>query len=200
MGTRIIAISTIVAALGLSLNTMAQDEPAKIIGEIADGTPSTPLSKPDLPPVEILKTRTVQLPKRRVTIHKIADPGLPPPKLAGSQEMKEDEGNRNSPTVQLSHELPVKTTSLYIVATEVDKRATFLSWRHKGAMYAAWSNADWKILSGLSGFQKGDKRFVSLLMVNKTSSAYLPADSPYHIPAVLPADPGTLPITSHRET
>jgi hypothetical protein len=189
----------IVASFGVSLFATAQNSPVTIVGELADGTPAVPAPKPELPEVEIRESKVVQLPDRQVTIHRIADPGLPDPrpKIPEQQEMsaEEIEAFRNSPEVQQWLEQAAKTTHLFISATVVDDRATFLRWWHDGAEYQAWSNSDWKVLTGFAECQKGDKRFVSLLMAGRLSSANLPADSPYRIPADLPAEPGTYRIT-----
>lgn len=189
----------IVASFGISLIAAAQDAPVTIVGELSAGTPPPPASKPELPPVEIRETKVVQLPDRQVTIHRIADPGLPDPrpKLPERQEMSAEqiEAFRNSPAVQQWMEEAAKTTHLFISATVVDGRATFLRWWHDGAEYQAWSNSDWMILTGFAECQKGEKRFVSLLMAGRMSSANLPADSPYRIPDDLQTEPGTYRIT-----
>ena len=134
-----------------------------------------------------------------MTIHRIADPGLPDPrpKLPERQELSaaEIEVFRNSPQVQKWMEEAAKTTHLFISATVIDDRATFLRWWHNGSEYRAWSNANWMILTGFAECQKGDKRYVSLLMAGRMSSANQPVDSPYQIPEDLPAEPGTYRIT-----
>jgi len=103
----------IVASFGLSLISSAQDGPVTIVGELSDGTPSPPAPKPELPPVEIRETKVVQLPDRQVTIHRIADPGLPDPrpKLPERQEMSAEQIDafRNSPAVQQWLEEAAKT-------------------------------------------------------------------------------------------
>ena len=189
----------IVSSIGLSLISAAQDAPVTIVGELSDGTLPPTAPKPELRPVEIRETKVVQLPDRQVTIHRIADPGLPDPrpKLPERQEMSAEqiEAYRNSPAVQQWLEEAAKTTHLFISATVVDGRATFLRWWHDGAEYQAWSSSDWMILTGFAECQKGDKRFVSLLMAGRMSSANLPADSPYRVPDDLPAEPGTYRIT-----
>jgi hypothetical protein len=189
----------IFASFGVSLIAAAQDAPVTIVGELSDGTQSPPAPNPELPLVEIRETKVVQLSDRQVTINRIADPGLPDPrpKLPERQEMSAEqiEAFRNSPAVQQWLEEATKTTHLFISATVVDDRATFLRWWHDGATYQAWSNSDWMILTGFAECQKGDKRFVSLLMAGRMSSANLPVDSPYRIPDDLPAEPGTYRIT-----
>jgi len=189
----------LIAALGLPLSAPAQGESVTIVGELSDGTPPPPAPEPELPPVDIRETKVVQLPDRQVTIHRIADPGLPDPrpKIPERQEMsaEEIEAFRNSPEVQQWLEQAAKTTHLFISATVIDDRATFLRWWHDGAEYQAWSNSDWMVLTGFAECQKGDKRFVSLLMAGRMSSANLPADSPYRIPDDLPAEPETYRIT-----
>lgn len=189
----------IVVAFGLPLIATAQDDPVTIVGELSDGTPPQIAPKPELPPVVIRETKIVQLPDRQLTIHRVADPGLPDPrpKIPERQELSEEEieAFRNSPAVQLWVEEAAKTSHLFISATVIDGRATFLRWWHDGAEYQAWSNADWMILTGFAECQKGDKRFVSLLMAGRMNSANLPADSPYRIPDDLPAEPGSYRIT-----
>lgn len=191
----------IVASIGLSLIAAVQDAPVTIVGELSDGTPppQAPKPIPKLPPVKIRETKVVQLPDRQVTIHRIADPGLPDPrpKLPERREFsaEEIEAFRNSPQVQQGLNEAAKTTHLSISATVVDGRATLLRWWHDGAEYQAWSNSDWMILTGFAECQKGDKRFVTILMAGQMSSANLPADSPYRIPDDLPAEPGTYRIT-----
>ncbi len=189
----------IVASFGLSLIAIAQEDSVTIVGQLSDGTPPPPTPKPELPPVEIRETKVVQLPDRQVTIHRIADPGLPDPrpKLPERQELSQEEIDafRNSPAVQQWLEEAAKTTPLFISATVVDGRATYLRWWHEGAEYQAWSNADWMLLTGFAECEKGDKRFVSLLMAGRMSSEHLPAESPYRIPEDLTAEPGTYRIT-----
>jgi len=189
----------IVAAFGLPLIATAQEDSVTIVGQLSDGTPPPPTPKPELPPVEIRETKVVQLPDRQVTIHRIADPGLPDPrpKLPERQELGQEEIDafRNSPAVQQWLEEAAKTTHLFISATVVDGRATFLRWWHEGTEYQAWSNADWMLLTGFAECEKGDKRFVSLLMAGRMSSEHLPAESPFRIPGDLPAEPGTYRIT-----
>jgi len=189
----------ILAYFGISLIAAAQDAPVTIVGELSDGTPPPSAPRPELPPIEIRETKVVELSDRQVTIHRISDPGLPDPrpKLPERHEMsaEEIETFSNSPQVQQWLEEAAKTTHLFISATVVDDRATFLRWWHDGAEYQAWSNSDWMILSGFAECQKGDKRFVSLLMAGRMSSANLPANSPYRIPDDLPAEPGTYRIT-----
>jgi hypothetical protein len=188
----------IVASVAVSLMATAQDAPVTIVGELSDGSPPPSVPKPELPPVEIRETKVVQLPDRQVTIHRIADPGLPDPrpKLPERQELSAEEIEvfRNSPAVRQWLEEAAKTKHLFISATVVDDRATFLRWWHDGAEYQAWSNSNWMILTGFAECQKGDKRFVSLLMAGRMSSAHLPANSPYRIPDDLPAEPGTYRI------
>lgn len=108
----------IVASFGVSLFATAQDSPVTIVGELADGTPAPPAPKPELPEVEIRETKVVQLPDRQVTIHRIADPGLPypRPKIPEQQEMsaEEIEAFRDSPEVQQWLEQAAKTTHLFI--------------------------------------------------------------------------------------
>lgn len=150
--------------------------------------------------MEVRETKEARLPDRRVTIHRVADPGLP--ELPELQELsaEEIEAVRNSPAVRQWREQAAETTHLFISATVVDCRATLLHWWHEGTKYRAWSNIDWMILAGSTEFRKGDKRFVSLLMAGRMNSANLPADSPSRIPDDLPAEPGTYHVTQGDPT
>lgn len=149
--------------------------------------------------MSIRETKVVRFPDRKVTIHSIANPGLPAPRprLPERQELSQEEIDafRDSPEVRQWLEEAAKTTHLFISATVIDGRATFLRWWHEGAEYQAWSNADWMLLTGFTKFRKGDKRFVSLLMAGRLNSEQLPAESRYHIPEDLPVEQATYRIT-----
>ncbi len=117
----------VVATFGFSLISSAQDGRVTIIGELSDGTLPEPAPKPEFTPVEIRETQVVQLPDRKVTIHRIADPGLPDPrpKLPERPELNAEqiEAFRKSPAVQRwLKEVVVKTSHLFISATVVDEK------------------------------------------------------------------------------
>ncbi len=80
-GVRLAAKAT---ALLLPFLAAAQDR-ATIVGGIADGTPPPPAPRLELPAVEIRETREQQLPDRKITFNRIANPGLPSPRPAVPQ-------------------------------------------------------------------------------------------------------------------
>lgn len=187
-----------VIALLLPVAAFADDR-ATIIGGIADGTPPPPAPVKELPEVDVRETVIQELPDRTVTINHVADPKLPDPrpKLPERNDLsaEEIEAFRSSPQVQAWLERQAKTTHMFISATVVDRRATFLRWWHDGTEYRAWSNADWMILTGFSDFEKGDHHYSALLMAGRLSSESLPLESPYRIPANFPEQPGTFILT-----
>jgi len=196
----ILSLST----LWIATSIVAQDEPVTIVGELADGTSPVPTARPALPEVEIRETLEHQLPDRKITIHRIKDPGLPDPRPKPTKAIglsdEEIESFLNSPEVQRWIEEAAKTIRMSISVTVVDHRATLLRWRHDGAEYRAWSNANWMYLAGISELQKGEKRFSSVMGIGNTDSARLPEDSPYRIPEHLPAEPGTYRVIQGNST
>ncbi len=183
-----------ITALLLPFMAVAQDR-ATIVGGIADGTPHPPAPKPEFPEVEVRETLVHELPDRKLTINRVTDPGLPSPRPAVPERKEwtpeQVEAFRNQPHVREWIEKAGRTTHLFISATVVDGRATFLRWWHQGKEYQAWSNADWMILTGFADWEKGNRRYSSLLMAGRLNSAKLPSDSMFQIPADLPAEPGT---------
>jgi hypothetical protein len=79
-----------------------------------------------------------------------------------------------------------RTTSLFLSASVVDHRATLLRWWEDGKEYQAWSNVDFKYLTGFASFSKGDRSFVTFMGVGDVSSASLRAESMFQVPADLP--------------
>ncbi len=188
-----IRLAVRITALLLPFMAVAQDR-ATIVGGIADGTPAAPAPKPELPEVEVRETLVHELPGRKLTVNRVADPGLPSPRPAVPERKKwtpeQVEAFRNLPHVCEWIEKSGRTTHLFISATVVDGRATFLRWWHDGKEYQAWSNADWMILTGFADWEKGDRRYSSLLMAGRLNFAKLPADSMFRIPENLPVEPG----------
>lgn len=191
-------LTLLLGFLWLPVFAPAQEGPATLVGELSDGTPAPPGSKPELPKVEIRETLEHQLPDRKITVNRIKDPGLPdprpePPKIT-ERSQEEIDAFRNSPEFQRWREKAAKTTHLFISATVVDHRATLLRWWRGGAEYRAWSHANWLYLTGFADCQKGDRHFSTMLMPRNIDSARLPADSPLRIPENWPSEPGTYQV------
>jgi hypothetical protein len=183
-----------ISSLLLPFVATAQER-ATIVGSIADGT-HLPMPMRVLPAVEVRESSVCQLPDRKITFNRIANPGLPSPRpaiLAQNERSPEQiEALRNSPEFQKRIKESARTTYLSISATVVDHRATFLRWWHAGKEYRAWSNADWMILTGFTDWQKDNRRFSSFLAAGRLDSTKLPADSMFRIPDdFLPEEPGT---------
>jgi hypothetical protein len=77
------------------------------------------------------------------------------------------------------------TTSLFLSATVVDNRATLLRWWEGGKEYQAWSNLDFKHLTGFASFSKGERHFVNFMGVGDISSSAFRNDTMFEIPADL---------------
>lgn len=192
-----IVIPKLLGILWLPISAPAQDEKVTIVGNLSDGTQVLPAPKPELPELEIRETKVVQLPDRKVSIHRIADPGLPPPrpKLLEWEEMSAEDIEQVHKQAQQGKDQAAKTTYFFISATIVDNRATLLRWRHGETEYQAWSSSDWMLLTIVTECKKGDKHFVTHIMAGQLSSKNLLADSPYRIPENFSAVPGTYQIT-----
>ncbi len=76
---------------------------------------------------------------------------------------------------------------MFLSASVVDHRATLLRWWEGGKEYQAWSNVDFKFLTGFGSFSKGDRHFVTFMGVGDVSSASLRKESMFSIPAEPPA-------------
>jgi len=76
---------------------------------------------------------------------------------------------------------------LFLSASVVDQRATLLRWWEGGKEYQAWSNVDFKYLTGIASFSKGSHRFVTFMEVSDVDSASIRDESIFHIPSDLPA-------------
>jgi len=93
---------------------------------------------------------------------------------------------KNSPAYLDWQEKQSHTTSLFLSASVVDHRATLLRWWEGGKEYQAWSNLDFKYLTGFASFSKGERHFVTFMGVGDVSSASLREESMFGIPADLP--------------
>jgi len=150
--------------IGLLLASPAAAQEARIVGSLADGTPSPRAPPKDLPEFTVEKTDEHRLAERRVIMHRVADPGLPdPPPPPPPASREEIEAMRNSPEVQalIANYKPPHT--IFLSATVVDRKATFLRWWHEGEEFQAWSNVDFDHLGGFAEFETRDRSYMLLM-------------------------------------
>jgi len=176
-----------VIAFCLPFAAIAQDR-VTIDGILSDGTPA-----PQPPPkvshsFKILSTEEIPIEKRKLIIHRVENPGFPDPAPPAPRVI--DRGAvaafKNSPAHLARQVQQAHTTSLFLSASVVDNRATLLRWWDGGKEYQAWSNVNFKHLTGFSSFSKGARHFATFMGVGDVSSASLREGSIFRIPSDLP--------------
>jgi hypothetical protein len=176
-----------VIALCLPITAIAQDR-VTIDGILSDGTPPPP-PPPKVPhEFKILSTEEIPLGQRKMIINRVEDPGFPDPTPPAPAVIDPATvaASKSSPAYLEWQEKQQRTTSLFLSASVVDHRATLLGWWEDGKEYQAWSNVDFKYLTGFASFSKGDRSFVTFMGVGDVSSASLRAESMFQVPADLP--------------
>jgi hypothetical protein len=182
-----ISILANVIALCLPIAAIAQDR-VTIDGILSDGTPPPP-PPPKVPhEFKILTTEEIPLERRKMIINRVEDPGFPDPTPPAPAVIDPATvaAFKSSPAYLEWQEKQQRTTSLFLSASVVDHRATLLRWWEDGKEYQAWSNVDFKYLTGFASFSKGDRSFVTFMGVGDVSSASLRAESMFQVPADLP--------------
>jgi len=165
----------------------AQEEHATIVGRLDDGRTAPVSPGAPVPPLQVLETKVEQLPDGKLTIHRVANPGLPapaPPMPAGPS---------GAPAGAASASLPIspppvpqeKSQLVPISATLVDGRASLITWSHNGADFEAWSSVDFNYLTVFTGVKKGQTTYEPLVSVGSVLSSARPGDARYRIPQSL---------------
>ncbi|MEY4244222.1 MAG: hypothetical protein RLZZ245_1807 [Verrucomicrobiota bacterium] len=181
------SILTHVIALCLPIAAIAQER-VTIDGILSDGTPPPPPPSKVQHEFKILSTEEIPLERRKMIINRVEDPGFPdptppPPAVIDPATVA---AFKSSPAYLEWQEKQQRTTSLFLSASVVDNRATLLRWWEGGKEYQAWSNVDFKYLTGFASFSKGDRSFVTFMGVGDVSAASLRAESMFQAPADLP--------------
>lgn len=151
---------------------------ARLLGEVADGTPTPPAPPPELPDFRIDDTTVRQLPDRKVTIHRVEDPDLPPlPPPPEPMSEEELQAWRSSPECQAfvakAQEHYRKTRWAFVSATVYDHERTQLQWWIPGdrgtnlapRSFEAWSNIDFLHLCGFHSFEYEGIEYRLLMLV-----------------------------------
>jgi len=181
-------ILTHIIALCLPIAAIAQER-VTIDGILSDATPPpSPLPKV-LHEFKVISTEEIPLEQRKMIVRRVEDPGFPdptpqPPAVIDPATVA---AFKNSPAYLEWQEKQTQTTTLFLSASVVDHRATLLRWWEDGKEYQAWSNLDFKFLTGFASFSKGDRHFVTFMGVGDVSSAALHNESLFRIPSDLPA-------------
>ncbi len=185
------AAALLLVTLALPLSSFAQDNRVTIIGTLFDGTPPPAAPKPEAPAdFEIRETVQRTVADRKITLHRVKNPGLPNPTRLPEAKSVLTPADASpyafaNPVVSTEQEQEMDYGMLMLSATVVDHRATLLAWNHEGRDYRAWSNLDFNDLSGFFEFQKGRRR-VWLHMSLGDVRASATADASLRIPFDLP--------------
>jgi hypothetical protein len=180
-------ILTHVIALCLPIAAIAQ-ECVTIDGILSDGTPPPPPPPKVLHEFKVISTAEIPLEQRKMIVRRVENPGFPDPTPPAPAVINPATvaAFKNSPAYLDWQEKQTHTTSLFLSASVVDHRATLLRWWEDGKEYQAWSNLDFKYLTGFASFSKGDRHFVTFMGVGDVSSAALRNESTFQIPSDLP--------------
>ncbi|RYZ70544.1 MAG: hypothetical protein EOP09_05930 [Proteobacteria bacterium] len=166
------SILTHVIALCLPIAAVAQVR-VTIDGILSDETPPPPPPPKVLHEFKVISTEEIPLEQRKMIVRRVEDPGFPDPTPPAPAVIDPATvaAFKNSPAYLEWQEKQTRTTSLFLSASVVDHRATLLRWWEAGKEYQAWSNLDFKYLTGFASFSKGDRHFVTFMGVGDVSSA-----------------------------
>lgn len=180
-------ILTHIVALCLPIAAIAQER-VTIDGILSDGTPPPSPPPKVIHDFKVLSTEEFPLEQRKMIVRRVEDPGFPDPTPPSPAVIDPATvaAFKNSPAYLEWQERQTHTTSLFLSASVVDHRATLLRWWEGGKEYQAWSNLDFKYLTGFASFSKGDRHFVTFMGVGDVSSAALRNGSMFQIPSELP--------------
>ena len=156
---------------------------ARLLGKVADGTPPPPPIPPELPNFKVEDTAVRQLPDRKVTIHRVEDPNLPPlpepPEPPGEEEL---EAMRQSPEYQAllakAREHYRKFRYAFVSATVIDHERTRLWWWVPGDLerkteprsFRAWSNVDFFHLGGFGSYEYDGVEYMLIMGLGGTTT------------------------------
>lgn len=169
-------------------DTPQEDSRVRIIGELSDGTPPPPPPPKVFPEFKVLRTEVIPLEKRKMILNQVEDPGFPDPTppTPAAVDPAVLAAFKNSPAFLERQEQQTRTTNLFLSASVVDQRATLLRWWEGGKEYQAWSNLNFKYLTGFTAFRKGERHFMTFMGVGDVDAESVRKHSLFQIPADLP--------------
>lgn len=146
------------------LTAQVESEAPIILGSVADGTPAPPPPPPPpLPAMKVEQTFVRQLADRKVTIHRVKDPGLPPlpdPPEATPRDLNDPEfqawmNERRAEWLEKRE----RSRLVFLSATVFDHERTFLRWWVTGydggppQEFKGWSNVDFNHFCGVGAIR-----------------------------------------------
>lgn len=152
-----------------------QETAPQIVGDLADGTPPPPAPPRPVRDYQILKTTVQGQGGRNVTIHRVADPGLPE-----RVEPIPSTIDLDDPEVQTwleEQRRAAKRLRLTIIsATVFDHEVTFLRWWVFGGEgppeeFQAYSNVDFNHLTGFGAYEVGEMQYGILMGIGNSDAA-----------------------------
>lgn len=133
--------------------------PARVIGEVSDGTPAPPAPPKALPNHEVETTKVRQQGKRRIILNRVVQP----PK----QLPAENQPAQNAP-VQGNANLP-QGGIFTIYATVYDEQRSYVKWNHDGRKHEAWSNTNFNLLEGFHSFEGRGKTYNFFIIIGDST-------------------------------
>lgn len=199
---------------------------ARLLGDVADGTPPPPPVPPLLPDFEIEDSMLRRLPDCKATVRLVEDPGLPPlppaPEPPTAEQLVEWEAWKESPEGQafLAEAQDWARTNRFamISATVYDRERTHVRWGLPGKPergttprnFEAWSNVDFLYLGGFWVFEYEGIRYSLLMLAGATDAEHLERGCQlaaehgvdFHIPEIpeLPEGPPAYIVTKGDPT
>lgn len=179
-----------------SAASSVDESPARITSALADGTPPTPVAKPERPKFRIFWETKIRQGGRNVTMQEVAAPIFPKPvETEAKPERKFTPEEIKELLSQTENGLPQHFVT--VSATIYDRRATHLKvWSHDGEQrepVEAWSNADWNFLGGFASFEGRGQSFTFLMFPGNSSIETLRQAQRRNPEIVVPEIPKELP-------
>lgn len=163
------------AMSGQEAELAAEEPSARVVGKIADGSPSPAPPKPDLPDFRVLDTQ-IRIDKGRiVSVHQVEPPELSEPDPTPAPlSIEELEALRRS-----AEESPIKKNEFCMVsATVYDHQRTLIQWWPEGSKtsWEAWSNVDFNLLGGFHAFEGRGRRYLMILGLGNLTTVQFELD------------------------
>lgn len=191
--------SVFVLAMSISLAVHAQDQPVqttRVIGEVADGSPSPPAPPKVLPEFTINWSTVHQKKDHRVVINKVQAPA--PVVIRTSEPLSEEEIARRAAELERSISAARESGGIFTVsATIYDHKTTYVRWWNDKNEYACFSNVDWNHLGGFHEFEGRGKRYNMFLFTGNLTMEQLRKEREAGYRTTLPEIP-KLPLLAEK--
>lgn len=160
----------------------------------------TATSKPDNPQItlQVIESRRINLGNRSLILNHIVPPILPqrppPPPPPSPEEIAAAEAAAPPEPPPKRHEV------LFLAATVYDHKLTEIHWSGSKGNYTAFSNIDFNLLAGLSGFETDDTEYMLMASVANQTSEQREAFHQLALAQGEPASPQMPPLEAFSST